>query len=174
MYLFYYMNETINQTISAVTSSGVPDNVTMWGVSIPFTGSVILDIFLISLIGSLFITIVNKYMSDQVRIKALREEMKELRKQQKKLLKEKDTKKLQEFQQKMMAKSLENIKHSLNPKIMLITMVPMLFLFAGVRMAYLPFGEFLNLGFTQFGWLGTYIVFSIINSILLKKILDVA
>ena len=89
-------------------------------------------------------------------------------------MKENNPAKMKEFQQKMMAKSMENMKHSMNPKIMITTMIPMLLLFAAVRTAYGGFGEFLNLGFTQFGWLGTYICFSILNSIIVKKILDVA
>lgn len=137
------------------------------------TMSPILDIFLISLAGSLFVTLVNKYLSDQVKIKALREEMKELRKKSKEVMM-KDPKKAQIIQQQMMQKSLENMKHSMNPKIMLTTMIPMLLLLGFVKKYYSPFGEFLNLGFTTFGWLGSYIVFSIISSIILKKLLDVA
>lgn len=168
------LNETINQTINQtanVTSTVAPN---LFGLVVPITGSVTLDIYLISLIASLFITLVNKYIGDQAKIKALKAEMKEMRKKQKDIMKEKDPKKMQEFQQKMMAKSMENMKHSMNPKIMLTTMIPMLLLFGAVRVAYGSFGEFLDLGFTQFGWFGTYFCFSIINSILLKKLLDVA
>ncbi len=165
------MNETLNQSIN-VTAQAVQD--TLIGSIVPFTGSLTADIFLISLVGSLFVTLVNKYLSDQVKIKALRLEMKELRKQQREFM-TKDPKKAQKVQQEMMKKSMENMKHSMNPKIMLTTMLPMLFLFALVRQYYSQFGEFFNfLGFTHFGWLGTYIVFSIINSIVLKKLLDVA
>ena len=162
------INETINQTVQNLT------NIQFLGMGVPYSGNIILDIYLISLVAAVFITLVNKYMTDQTKIKALRSEMKELRKKQQEVLKKKNPKEMQEFQQKMMAKSMENMKHSMNPKIMLTTMIPMLLLFGAVRVAYGEFGEFLDLGFTQFGWLGTYICFSILNSIIVKKILDVA
>ena len=113
-------------------------------------------------------------MSDQKKIKALRAEMKVL---QKKMRKEmtKDPKKAKIMQSEIMKKNFENMKLAFNPKIMLITMVPLIFIFISVSQFYSPFGDILNVfGLTTFGWLGTYIVFSIINSIVLKKVLDVA
>ena len=86
----------------------------------------------------------------------------------------KDPKKAQALQQEIMAKNLENMKHAMNPKIMLVTMVPLILVFSLVRTLYGHMGEFLNLGFTTFGWLGTYILFSLINSIIMKKLFDVA
>ena len=73
------MNETINQSVNItheIIKNGGINNL------IPFTGSIIIDIYLISLIVSLFITLVNKYFLDQVKIKALKAEMQELRKKQ--------------------------------------------------------------------------------------------
>lgn len=162
------MNETLSE---------IP---TILGQTLPFTMSPTLDIFLISLLGSLFITLVNKYLSDQIKIKALRKEMKQLQKESRKMM-AKDPKKAQALQQQLMKKNLENMKHAMNPKIMAITMLPMLFLFFLIRTHYGGFGEFFTLfgysiGFLgmPWGWLGTYIAFSIINSIALKKLLDVA
>ena len=77
----------------------------------------------------------------------------------------KDPKKAQVLQQQIMKKNLENMKHVMNPKIMIITMIPMLLLFFVIRTNYAHFGVMLNLGFTEFEWLGTYITFSILNSI---------
>ncbi|MDA3855731.1 MAG: hypothetical protein PF569_05705 [Candidatus Woesearchaeota archaeon] len=164
------MNETINETINQ-TIQKIPE---LFGSTLPVTSSPILDIYLITLLTSSFITLVNKYMSDQTKIRALKVEMKDLRKEHRELM-IKDPKKAQKIQQAMMKKNLENMKHTMNPKIMIITMLPMLFLIGILRQYYGPFGEFFNfLGFTMFGWLGTYIVFSIINSLILKKVLDVA
>jgi uncharacterized membrane protein (DUF106 family) len=74
-----------------------------------------------------------------------------------------------------MKKNFENMKHAMNPKILVITMLPMLLLFFFVKTYYTHFGEFFTpFDLVSWGWLGTYIVFSIINSIALKKILDVA
>jgi len=165
------MNETINQTLQSVvdTSAG-----TLFGHSLPLTSSPTWDIFILTLFTSLFITLVNKFFSDQVAIKALRKEMKTLQKEMRKVM-AKDPKKAQTMQQQIMKKNMENMKYAFNLKVMMITMVPMMFMFIAVRQLYTPFGEFFNLlGFTTFGWLGTYILFSMINSIIMKKFLDVA
>lgn len=156
------MNETITQ---------VPQ---ILGMNVPISGNPTLDIFLVTLVASLFITLVNKYLGDQTRIKALRGEMKQLQKDMRKYM-AKDPKKAQKLQQEIFKKNMENMKHAMNPRIMLVTMVPLLFLFFFIRQHYGPLGDFFTpFGLVSWGWLGTYILFSIVNSILLKKILDVA
>lgn len=165
------LNGTLNQTINQ-TAAQAP---TLLGLTIPFTTSPLIDIYLISLVASIFVTLINKKFTDQARIKALRQEMKDLRKKSREAM-TKDPKKAQQIQAEMMKKTGENMKHAMNPKIMLITMAPMLFLFAFIRKSYSAdiFPVILNLGFTEFTWFGTYITFSIINSIIVKKLLDVA
>lgn len=164
------MNETINETLNKI----IPEIPELFDSTFSVTFSPVFDIYLITLVTSLFITIVNKYMSDQTKIRALKAEMKIMRKEHRSLM-VKDPKKAQKIQQEMMKKNMENMKHTMNPKIMLITMLPMIFLIGILREYYGSSGEFFNfLGFTTFGWLGTYIVFSIINSLILKKVLDVA
>ncbi|MCA9497072.1 MAG: DUF106 domain-containing protein [Nanoarchaeota archaeon] len=161
------MNNTINQTVADVSQ-------TFMGISFPFTNSPTMDIFLMSLVASLFITLINKYMSDQVKIKALRAEMKELQKKMRSTM-TKNPEKAKKIQQEIMKKNMENMKHAFNMKIMVITMLPMLLLFGFISKNYAQFGEFFNFfGLTTFGWLGTYLVFSIFCSIALKKILNVA
>lgn len=159
------MNETINQTVQKIPE--------VLGITMPFTNSPIVDIFLLTILTALFTTLVRKYMTDQIAIRALRKEMKDLQKKMRETMK-KDPSKAQILQKQIMKKNMENMKTEMNPKIMLTTMVPMLFVFFIARELYGPFGEFLNLGFTTFGWLGTYILFSIITSIAMKKVLDVA
>jgi len=164
------INETINQTAINVT------NPKLLGMTVPITTNPVIDILVISLLVSLFITIVNKYMGDQKKIKALKDEMKILRKKQKEVMKEKNPKKMQEIQQEVMKKSMEQMKHTMNFKIMLVTMLPLFVALAAIRAAYTPFGKILNLGIFgwELGWLGTYILFSIISSLIMKKILNVA
>ncbi len=163
------MNETINQT--AVQA------VTILGHSAPFTNSAVLDIYLVTLVVALFITLINKYMTDQVAIKALRADMKNLQKKMRETMKT-DPKKAQIMQQEIMKKNLENMRHTMNPKIMLITMLPILVVFSFIRTLYGPLGNIMDPGINflwlPWGWLGTYIFFSLINSILIKKILKVA
>jgi len=163
------MNQTINQTL-------IEQN-TLMGFSAPFTSSATMDIYIITLIVALFITLVNKYLTDQVAIKALRAEMKELQKKMRKVM-QKDPQKAQKMQQEIMKKNFENMKHTMNPKVMLITFVPIIIVFTFVGKFYGPFGELMDFPFWFFWqpweWLGVYIFFSLINSILLKKVLDVA
>ena len=160
------MNETINQTVVEAT--------TLFGQSVPFTNSPAIDIFLITVFVALFITIVNKYMTDQVAIKALRKEMKSMQKNMRELMK-KDPKQAQALQKKIMKKNFENMKHSMNPKVMFVTMVPIIAIFSLIGKLYGPLGEFFTpFDLVSWGWLGTYIFFSIINSILMKKALNVA
>ena len=112
-------------------------------------------------------------MTDQVKIKALRSEMKLLSKKARDLIK-KNPKKSQEIQKEIMKKNFENMKEFFNPKIILISMLPLLIVFFLTKKFYEPLGDFLPLLFFDFGWLGTYILFTLINSIWLKKVLDVA
>ncbi len=169
------MNETINQSIN----ESINQASTFLGYSAPFTSSPIIDIFLITLLVVIFTTLINKYMTDQVRIKALRKEMKEMQKKMREVMKN-DPKKAQLMQQDIMKKNMENMKHAMNPKVMLITMVPLLVVFTFIGKIYGPFGVIMDFGLGSwfFGhpweWLGTYIFFSIINSIVIKKLLDVA
>ncbi len=167
------MNETFNATLALATNQTADALPTILGSTVPLTFSPVLDIFLIALVGSLFVTLINKYLGDQTRIRALKEEMKGLRKKSREVMM-KDPKKAQQIQQEMMKKSMENMKLTMNPRIMLTTMLPMLLLLGLVRNLYAPLGDFWDLGFTTFSWLGTYIVASLIWSILLKKVLNVA
>lgn len=160
--------ETINQTINQTTP-----NPQIFGFQVPFTGHLVLDIFFITILIALFTTLVNKYLTDQEKIKTLRKEMKDLQRKMKETML-KNPQKAKELQAEIMQKNMENMKHSMNFKVLLTTMLPLLIILGVVRKNYGLFGEFLNLGFTKFGWLGTYFWFSIINSIIMKKIFDVA
>lgn len=165
------LSTTINQSINETINTTVPK---ILGYSVPITTDPVIDIFIIALLVSLFVTVINKYMGDQKKIKALKIEMKELRTKQKEIMKTKDPNKMKAIQQEIMKKSMENMKHTMNPKIMLITMAPLFIVLGVIRKSYSPLGDILNLGFTQFGWLGTYILFSIAWSMIMKKVLDVA
>ncbi len=161
----------VNNTYEAVTYT-INSSANL--INVPVTWSPTIDIFIISFFVALFTTLINKYMSDQKKIKKTRKEMKELQKKLRETMK-KDPKKAQEIQQEIMKKNFENMKFAFNPKIMMITMIPLMGVFIGIKSLYGNLGEFFNVfGITQFGWLGTYIVFSIINSMILKKVLDVA
>ena len=82
-------------------------------------------------------------------------------------------KKAQELQKEMMKKNFENMKQMFSMKVFIPSTIVGLGLFLFVKNNYEIFGEFLNLGFTNFAWLGTYILFFLIFSIALKKFLKV-
>ena len=69
--------DTLNMTIQNSTeiSTEIVSN-TFIGLTTPFTMNPLIDIIIIALIAALFTTILNKYLTDQVAIKALRKEMK--------------------------------------------------------------------------------------------------
>ena len=75
--LFYIRWIKINQTIiNNLTNSSFNETAIIFFSSVPFSFHPALDIFLITIFASLFTTLINKYMTDQVKIKALRSEMK--------------------------------------------------------------------------------------------------
>ena len=164
--------EKINQTLNLTVNESLNQTAYLSNF-VPFAIHPAVDIFIITLFVSLFTTLINKYMTDQIKIKALRGEMKNLSKKYKDLIR-KNPKKAQEIQKEIMKKNFENMKEFFNMKIILITMLPLLFVFLWVKKAYSPFGDFLPLGFFEFGWFGTYLLFAIVNSIWIKKVLDVA
>lgn len=163
------MNETINQTVQEAVNQTLP----ILGLVIPVTGNPALDIYLITIVTSLFITLVNKYFTDQVQIKALRQEMKELQKKMRKTM-TKDPEKAQKMQKEIFKKNMQHIRHAMNPKVMLITIFPFILLLPFMQVHYSVFGTVFTFLTINFNWFWSYIVFSLINSILIKKILNVA
>ena len=177
------MNET-NESLVEVTSTTftpvdaaanttVTEIPTFIGLNVPFTTEPWLDILIVSIIAALFTTLLNKYLTDQVSIKALRKEMKKKQKDMREMLK-KDPAKAQKMQMEIMQKNMEVFKHSFNFKVMAITLIPMLFIFTQIRSGYMHYDVILDVGLFSLGWLGTYIIFAIVASIVMKKALDVA
>jgi uncharacterized membrane protein (DUF106 family) len=95
-----------------------------------------LAILLVSGITSLVITILYKYMTDQVLIKSIKDEQKKMRKDIQKHAD--DPKKMMEINSKMMSKSMVLMKQTLRPS--LITMIPILLIFGwlNANFAYYP------------------------------------
>ncbi len=111
-------------------------------------------------------TIVYKYATDQHALKTLREELQRLQAEMKQ---EKDNpKKVMELQKTMFQKNMESMKHNLKP--MIITFLPVILVFNWMRTTFTPFGKIL---FGYIGWLGTYIILTLILSIILRKLLKV-
>lgn len=167
------MNETMNQTINSTLQNVSQVDPTFIIFQTPFSTSPLIDILIISIIAALFTTLLNKYLTDQVAIKALRKEMKEKQKNMREMMKT-DPKKAQAMQGDIMKKNMEVFKHSFNIKIMVITLLPLLYIFTEIRAGYMHYDTILNLGFVSFGWLGSYIILTIVASLIIKKALKVA
>ncbi|MBU0957460.1 MAG: DUF106 domain-containing protein [Nanoarchaeota archaeon] len=115
------------------------------------------SIVVISMLATLFITIINYYVQDRDKMKELKEVQKACR------IKLKDAKgnpkQIAQINKQMMECSMEMMKHSFKP--MLITFIPLIVLIAFIRSSYEPILS---------GWLWWYIGASIVSSIIFRKL----
>jgi len=128
-------------------------------------GNALFGIILITLVISIITTLAYKFFTDQNAMKKLQDEIKKLR-DEAKLLKE-NPKKLMSHNKEMMSKQMEAFKHNLKP--MMITFIPIIIIFKWLNTVYGGMGDI----FLSLGWLGNYIIFTIIFSFVLKKLLKV-
>lgn len=135
-------------------------------------GSLITSSPLSTLIGmSIFVTIIvtvaYKFFTNQELMKTLKEDGKRLQ-QEMKSHKDNPTK-MMEIQKQALEKNMQYMMHSFKPTI--ITLIPLLIIFGWLRNTY----KDLNLNFLGFidSWLWTYILISIVASIVLRKLLKV-
>ena len=94
-----------------------------WLLNIP----PILAILFLSLLLGLLSILLQKYMTDQAKMKRLKEDTKKYQKQIKEAQKKKDQKKMMKIQQKMMPLQMSLMKESFKP--LLVTMIPFLIIF---------------------------------------------
>jgi uncharacterized membrane protein (DUF106 family) len=129
--------------------------------------SPVFGIFVVSLILTLLITIIYKYVTNQEEMKQLKTEIKELQKKMKEH--KEDPKKAMEVQKEAMSKNMSYMMKSLKPT--LITFLPLILVFSWLRNAY----EGMDLNFLGFinSWIWVYIIFSIVLSMMLRKALKV-
>ena len=111
--------------------------------------------------------LIHKYTTDQEGLKRLKEEQKKFREQMKTLKDQPD--KMLELQKKQMASIPKSF--SLSMKSVAYTMIPLLLFFRW-------FQDFFSLRenpvlFLGIKWIGTYIIFSVVFSIIMKKVLKV-
>ncbi len=136
-----------------------------WAVII----SPLVGIIFISLILSLISTVSWKYLTNQTLLQSLRDRTKSLQQDFKK--NKGDPKKLAEINSKMASENFEimklQYKQSIKP--MLVTLIPFALAFVWIRKTYEPFGTV----FLGMGGIWSYIVFSIVFSIVLRKLLKV-
>jgi len=128
-------------------------------------------LLILSAVLSLVVTLIYKFLTDQVLIKELKADLKKYQKDMKKY--RDDPAKMMDLQKKMSSINIRMMKQSFKP--MLITMLPFFGIFWWLRRTFedlimfaLPFWPH------TLGWLGTYIVFSMAFSLLFRKLLKVA
>ena len=125
-------------------------------------------IVLISFVVSLVTVIVYKYTTDQILMKSIKEDLDKLNKKMKE--NKSDSQKMMQYQKEMWGKQMTMMKHSFTSTI--YTFIPIIILFSWLT-SNMGKEKILNLGFVQFGWLGSYIIFAIIFSSILRKVLKV-
>ena len=118
-----------------------------------------LAIIILSLIVTLFITIVTYFMTDRVRMKEIKAKQKALRLEIKKY--KHDPAKMMELNKQMMEDMPEQLRHSFKP--MLVTIIPLLILLGWLR------ATFADTAISS-TWIWWYIGSSIVFSMSLRKI----
>lgn len=133
-----------------------------WAINWSSIGGLIIVAFILTLIT----TMVYKFATDQKAIKGMKEEMKQIRNEMKEF--KDDPAKVLALQKKSMESSLKQMKMTLKP--MIITFIPLIIIFGWLRSVYttMPINF---LGLTS--WIWVYIIFAVLFSIILRKILRV-
>ena len=121
------------------------------------------SVIIAALIVSLFVTLITKWVTDQKKMKEIKEKQKSLQAEMK--LHKENPAKMAEIQKEMFSHMGESMKHSLKPTI--ITMIPLLLFFYWAR------GIFLETSIAS-SWIWYYIIASIGFSIILRKVFDLA
>jgi uncharacterized membrane protein (DUF106 family) len=118
-------------------------------------------ILIVSVIVTLISTLAHKWLTNQEHMKSLKKRQKEIQKELKGC---KDECKMKELNSEMLKMTGVMMKSSFKP--MFVTIIPFLLLFGWLRGIYVPImGN---------GWIGYYIGFSIVASMILRKVMKVA
>ena|SRR3989344_9265810 len=119
------------------------------------------SIIVIAIVISFFITVINYFFIDQNRMREIKTRQKVLQKEMKEHQKAGNTDKLMELQKELFSYTGEMFKHSMKP--MLITIVPILVLFAFIKNVYAGTA----LAKT---WFWYYLISAIVGSIIFRKV----
>ena len=118
------------------------------------------SIAIFSIVVTLISTLVQKKFTDQEHLKSLKKRQKEI---QKEIKKTKEPSVMQELNAEMLSLTGVMFKKSMKP--MFVTMIPFLLLFVWLRGVYSP---------VLSSWIWYYIGYSVLASIVLRKVLKVA
>jgi len=125
------------------------------------------SLLIISFILTGAITLAYKFLTDQKLMKELKDEMKSLQTEMKSLKNKPEI--MMEVQKKAMEKNMKYMMQSLKPT--LITFIPIIFIFSWLRGYYTALGN----PDILFGlsWIWVYIIFSLVISISLRKLMKI-
>jgi len=115
--------------------------------------------------------LVRNAVLDKDQVKESKEKLKKHQTALKEATKKGDTTGAKRAQEDLMSVTMENFKQSFKP--MMFTMIPFLLVFSWLRKTYGGVGTVVGFSGINLGWLGWYIVCSMVASIILNKILKV-
>ena len=122
---------------------------------------------IIIIIINILLTIIHKYTTDQEALKALKVDQKKLQAEMKEL--KGQPAKMMELQKQQMAQIPKSFEHVMKP--LIYTAIPIILFFRWFNDYFVAIDS--PKIFIGLGWFGTYLIFSIIASIALRKILRV-
>lgn len=129
--------------------------------------NLLFGIIIISFIITLALTLIQKFLTDQDALKSLKEEGKEIQKKMKEFRDHPD--KILELQKRQFASMPKTFELTMKP--LVYYSIPLILLFRWFSDYFLITGN--PKIFIWFGWLGSYIIFSLAFSIILRKLLKV-
>jgi uncharacterized membrane protein (DUF106 family) len=118
-----------------------------------------LSLFIISVVLTFIITLISYWVTDHVKMKGIKEKQKRLREEMK--IHKENPQKMMEIQKQMMEDFPHQMKESM--KTSMITLIPMIFLFKWLSTVYATTT-------IASSWIWWYIGFSIVSSIVLRKL----
>jgi uncharacterized membrane protein (DUF106 family) len=120
-----------------------------------------LSIIIIALTISFFITIINYFFLDKEKMREIKKRQKEIQVKMKEHQKNREHEKMLELQKEMFSDMGTMFRHSMKP--MLITIVPILFLFSFMRSAYAETS-------IASSWFWYYLISAMAGSMIFRKV----
>lgn len=139
--------------------------------------SPLISILIFSFIITFLLSLFYKFLIDQKKLKELKEKQKEL---QEKIKNTKEAEKLNELQKELVRTSIDSMKLTMKPT--LITLLPLLLIFAGLKWLYMDAAGVGNIISWPWnlplvgngaGWFLCYVIFGFIFSLITRKILKI-
>ena len=129
------------------------------------------EIVMVSFAVVMVSSLVRKAVIDKEKLQETKKRLKEHQKVLKEATKSGDTKRARKAQEELTKSMMENMKIGMKP--MMFTFIPFILIFSWLRGHYSDVGHVVSLFGYELGWLGWYIMCSMITSIILNKLLGI-